>query len=126
MLQWNKQPNFDQFKANLEAFKTSKFFIEVSASHRFPALLELAVHTFCQPTASIGSCEDRRESWVDICENSKLIIYFYQFNSQVLEFWPQNFIWQSDCFVQPFSIMIDSNWINFGHLWVLGFFAGIP
>ena len=69
--------------------------------------------------------------------------YFKKFNSLVLEFYPQSFLCQSDClinlhnissewldlfslfFAQQFSIMIETNWINFGDWWVLVFFVGV-
>lgn len=69
-----------------------------------------------------------------------------KFSSLVLEFWPQSFLCQSDCLIlillheifsdlfdlltsflpQQFSMMTETNWIDFGHWWVFRFLAGVP
>ena len=86
--------------------------------------------------------------WWFLCtgrhETANWSSYFKHLNSLVRELWHQKFHSQSDCLIflhkvspewldlltsfaaRQFSVMIETNWISFGHWWVWGFFAGVP
>ena len=95
-------------------------------------------------------CQDQIELWLSFCgkwinihRNRKLILIANSLTVWLLNFGAEIFsanqiVWLFYItnllnglifllhFERQYSIMIETNWINFSHWWILGYFAGVP